>query len=45
VEGSEVRSAANFGVLELTLGEGAFGWRFLPVAGSTFTDFGSAPCH
>jgi hypothetical protein len=31
-------------VLELTLGSGAFAWRFRPAVG-TFTDTGSARCH
>ena len=40
---SEVRSR-SFGVLELTLRPTGYGWRFVPAAGSTFTDAGSAPC-
>jgi len=27
------------------LGEGNYAWRFVPVAGMTFTDRGSARCH
>ena len=41
---SEVRDRSTFGVLELTLGAGAFAWRFRPAVG-TFTDSGSARCH
>ena len=41
---SEVRDASTLGVLELTLGAGAYAWRFRPAVG-TFTDFGSALCH
>ncbi len=41
---SEVRSA-DFGLLSLTLRDGSYDWRFLPIAGGSFTDAGSAPCH
>ena len=41
---SRVRSASTLGVLELTLGAGAYAWRFRPAVGS-FADSGSAPCH
>jgi hypothetical protein len=41
---SEVRDASSMGVLELTLGDGAYAWRFRPAAGA-FTDSGSADCH
>ena len=41
---SEVRDVSSIGVLELTLGEGAYAWRFRPAVGS-FTDSGSANCH
>jgi calcineurin-like phosphoesterase family protein len=41
---SEVRDASSLGVLELTLGEGAYAWRFRPAVGS-FSDSGSANCH
>jgi len=42
---SEVRNDQTFGVLRLTLGPGRYRWTFLPVAGSTFTDFGGGTCH
>lgn len=42
---SEVRNATTFGVLELTLRDGSYSWRFLPVPGKSFTDSGSASCH
>jgi hypothetical protein len=29
----------------LTLHPGSYDWQFIPVAGSTFTDSGSATCH
>ncbi|MCE3287905.1 MAG: Alkaline phosphatase [Gaiellaceae bacterium] len=41
---SEARDSSTFGVLELTLGAGAYAWRFRPAVG-TFTDEGSARCH
>ena len=30
---------------ELTLEPTAYRYRFIPVAGSTFTDQGTVPCH
>jgi hypothetical protein len=41
---SQVRSD-TFGVLELTLHSESYGWRFVPIKGSSFTDAGSATCH
>lgn len=41
---SEVRAAA-VGVLSLTLRADGYDWRFLPAAGGSFTDAGSASCH
>jgi hypothetical protein len=43
--GSEVRSDDTFGVLRLTLRAGAYEWRFVPEAGHTFLDQGTANCH
>ncbi len=42
---SEVRNASTFGVLKLTLSAGSYSWRFVPVAGKTFTDAGTGVCH
>jgi hypothetical protein len=42
---SEVRDASTSGVLRLILRESGYDWQFIPVAGSTFTDSGSAECH
>ena len=42
---SEVRESGTYGVLKLTLGDGRYAWRFLPVAGEKFTDGGSARCR
>ena len=41
---SEARDVTSLGVLELTLGAGAYEWRFRPAVGS-FADSGSASCH
>ena len=45
IANSEVRSTGTFGVLKLTLSDGAYTWEFVPVAGKTFTDSGSGICH
>ena len=42
---SQVRNDNTFGVLQLTLRTGAYDWRFIPVAGQSFTDAGSGTCH
>jgi Calcineurin-like phosphoesterase len=42
------REAANddtFGVIKLTLHPDSYDWRFLPEAGKTYTDSGTAACH
>jgi hypothetical protein len=41
---SQVR-AAVMGVLSLTLYPDRYEWKFRPVAGQSFTDSGSQPCH
>ena len=33
------------GVLKLNLRAGSYTWKFVPVAGETFTDSGTDPCH
>lgn len=35
----------NFGVIKFTLKDGSYDWQFIPIAGQTFTDAGSASCH
>lgn len=45
VANSEVRNNDTWGVLKLTLSTGAYSWKFVPVAGMTFTDQGSGTCH
>jgi hypothetical protein len=42
---SEVRNATTQGVLKLTLHQGSYDWKFVPVAGQSFTDSGTATCH
>jgi acid phosphatase type 7 len=42
---SQVRSSETHGVLKLTLNPTGYRWKFVPVAGETFTDSGSTRCH
>ncbi len=42
---SEVQNDTSYGVLKLILRPTGYDWQFIPVAGSTFTDSGSAECH
>ena len=42
---SEVRNDRTFGVLKLTLELHGYGWQFIPIAGSTFTDSGQTATH
>ena len=42
---SEVRNAATYGVLKLTLSPGGYSWQFVPIEGQAWTDQGSASCH
>jgi hypothetical protein len=41
----QARGQPNGGVLRLTLQADGYRWEFLPAAGETFTDSGSASCH
>jgi LysM repeat protein len=41
---SEVRNADTWGVIKLTLHPTSYDWEFIPIAGQTFTDSGSANC-
>jgi len=41
----EASNNDTFGVLKLTLRAGGYDWRFIPVAGRTYTDSGSGNCH
>lgn len=42
---SESRNSKDLGVLKLVLRPGGYDWEFLPEAGGTFNDQGSASCH
>lgn len=42
---SEVRNSSAHGVLKLTLSTNSYSWKFIPVAGKTFTDSGTTACH
>lgn len=42
---SEVRTNTTFGVLALTLRDGTYDWRFVPVRGKKFRDSGTGNCH
>jgi hypothetical protein len=42
---SESQNADTFGVLKLTLRAGAYDWQFIPEAGRSFSDSGTAKCH
>jgi acid phosphatase type 7 len=42
---SAARNNTAFGVLKLTLHPGSYDWEFLPIAGRTYTDSGTASCH
>lgn len=37
--------ACPYGVLKLTLHDGSYDWKFLPVEGKSFTDSGTGSCH
>jgi 3',5'-cyclic AMP phosphodiesterase CpdA len=41
---SEAWENQTWGVLKLTLKTGGYSWEFVPIAGKTFRDFGSAAC-
>jgi hypothetical protein len=42
---SQVRNNSTYGVLKLTLDAQSYDWKFVPVAGQTFTDSGTTSCH
>lgn len=44
VANSEATNSETWGVLKLTLDTDQYAWEFLPVAGQTYRDAGSAPC-
>ena len=42
---SQVRIHGVYGVLKLSLGDGAYSWQFVPVAGQTASDAGNGSCY
>src|SRR5918996_821446 len=44
IANTEAYSTDTYGVLKLTLHSGGYDWEFIPIAGQTFRDSGSAPC-
>ena len=44
IANSEVRNNDTYGVLKLTLHPTSYTWEFVPEAGKTFNDSGTAPC-
>jgi hypothetical protein len=42
---SEARNGNTFGVLKLYLYDDSYAWKFVPVAGKTYSDSGSTACH
>src|SRR6266540_1481528 len=42
---SEVRNGDTYGVLKLWLYADSYAWKFVPIAGKTFSDSGSTACH
>ncbi len=42
---SEAHNTGTFGILKLTLHANSYDWEFIPIAGATFRDQGSASCH
>jgi hypothetical protein len=45
IANSEIHNDTTHGVLELTLYGDHYEWRFVPVAGQSFTDAGGDTCH
>jgi hypothetical protein len=43
-DNSQVRNNTSWGVLKLVLYPTSYKWKFIPIAGSTFTDSGTANC-
>jgi acid phosphatase type 7 len=45
IKGSEIAQNDTFGVLMVTLHPASYDWEFVPIAGRSFRDSGSQPCH
>jgi acid phosphatase type 7 len=43
--GVEVVETGTSGVLKVELSAGSYRWKFVPIAGQTFTDSGIGSCH
>jgi hypothetical protein len=41
----QVKNTDTPGVIKLSLSAGSYTWKFVPIAGKTFTDSGSDQCH
>ena len=41
----DTRQATAYGVLDLTLRDGSYDWRFAPVGGGSYRDSGTAGCR
>jgi hypothetical protein len=42
---SEAQQIGTFGIVTLTLHATSYDWRFVPIAGATYSDSGSTFCH
>src|SRR6266542_1178037 len=42
---SQVRDGDTYGVLKVWLYSDSYAWKFVPIAGKTFSDSGSTACH
>ncbi len=42
---SQLRNNNTFGVIQFTLHDASYDWKFIPVAGQSFTDSGSEACR
>jgi len=45
VDSEKSPGVTAYGVLRLRLSTGSYAWKFLPVAGESFTDSGTGQCH
>ena len=45
VDSEKSPGVTAYGVLRLRLSAGTYAWKYLPVAGETFTDSGTGQCH
>ncbi|HKQ57575.1 MAG TPA: metallophosphoesterase [Candidatus Eisenbacteria bacterium] len=45
IANTEAYDDTTHGVLKLTLGPGTYAWKFIPIAGQTYSDSGTGSCH